>query len=95
MFPQCKGNIAIEGSFFVVRAFIIYPTCIDPSDKHNNLQKGYVQPFQNHAKCPQGIPLHGNKVSHAFNHTRMGVFVKNIRKRRKKILHDLGCRSAM
>jgi hypothetical protein len=36
--------------------------------------------FQNYAKCPQGIPLRGNEVSDTFNHTRMGVFMKNMRK---------------
>jgi hypothetical protein len=27
----------------IIFSFIIYPTCIDPSDKHNNLQMTYVQ----------------------------------------------------
>jgi hypothetical protein len=49
------------------------------------------KPFQNHAKCAQGILLHGN----AFNHTWMGVFMKNMQKYMKEISHDLGCRSAV
>jgi hypothetical protein len=53
------------------------------------------KPFQNHAKCPQGIPLRGNEVTDAFNRTRMGVFMKNMRKCTKEISHDLGCRSAV
>jgi hypothetical protein len=70
----------------------IYPTCIDPS---NTTKKYMFKPFQNHAKCLQGIPLHGNEVSDAFNHTQMGVFMKNMRKCTKEISHDLGCRSAV
>jgi hypothetical protein len=53
------------------------------------------KPFQNDTKCHQGIPLRGNEVSNAFNHTRMGVFMKNMRKYTKEISHDLGCRSAV
>jgi hypothetical protein len=57
--------------------------------------KNTCKPFQNHAKYAQGIPLRGNEVSDAFNHTRIGVFMKNIRKCTKEISHDLGCRSAV
>jgi hypothetical protein len=54
-------------------------------------KKNTCKPFQNHAKCAQGIPLRGNEVSNAFNHTRMDVFMKNIRKKcTKEISHDLG-----
>jgi hypothetical protein len=32
--------------------------------------------------CPaQGIPLRGNEVSDAINHTRVGVFMKKARKK--------------
>jgi hypothetical protein len=58
-------------------------------------KKYTCKPFQNHAKCPQGIPLRGNEVSDTFNHTRMGVYMKNMRKCTKEISHDLGCRSAV
>jgi hypothetical protein len=78
-----------------VKYFIIYPTCINPSDKQQFAKKYTCKPFQNHAKCPQGIPLYGNEVSDAFNHTRMGVFMKNMWKCTKEISHDLGCRSAV
>jgi hypothetical protein len=57
-------------------------------------KKIYVQTLQNHARCPQGIPC-GNEVSDTFNHIRMGVFMKNMRKCSKEISHDLGCRSAI
>jgi hypothetical protein len=54
-----KKNIlfsnAQSDSFRGVGSLIIYPTCIDPLDKHNNLKKIYVQTLQNHATCPQGI----------------------------------------
>jgi hypothetical protein len=40
---------------YIQKGIIIYPTCIDRSDKHNNLQINTCKPFQNHAKCPQGF----------------------------------------
>jgi hypothetical protein len=79
--------------------FIIYPTCIDPSDKHKNLHKKKCKPFQNHAKCSQGILLHGNEVSDAFNHTLDGCFyekyakmherIRNIARPRRPICHAI------
>jgi hypothetical protein len=54
-------------------------------------KKYTCKPFQNHAKCPQGIPLRGNEVSNAFNQTRMGDFMKNMRKCTQEISHNLGC----
>jgi hypothetical protein len=85
------GNLFLNRSYRKI-SFIIYPACIDPSDKHNNLQKIYVQTLP---RCPQEIPLGGNEVSNVFYHTRMGVFMKNMRKCTKEISHDLGCRSAV
>jgi hypothetical protein len=73
-----------EGNIWIIN-IIIYPTCIDPSDKHNNLQKKMCKPFQNHAKFAQGILMCGIEVSDALNHTRMGVFMKNIARPRMPI----------
>jgi hypothetical protein len=72
---NCPAVFYSESMKILQTDFIIYPTgiCIDLSDKHNNLQKQYVQ------TC----------------HTRMGVFMKNMRKCMKEISHDLGCRSAV
>jgi hypothetical protein len=82
-------TVSVKGC--VLHLIIIYPTCIDPSI----CKKCTCKPFQIHAKCPQGIPVRGNEVSDAFNHTRMGVFMKNMLKCTKEISHDLGCRSAV
>jgi hypothetical protein len=69
--------------------FIIYPTCIDLSDKQQFAKK-YMQTLPKSCKvqCAQGILLCGNEVSHAFIQTWMGVFMKNMRKCSKEILHD-------
>jgi hypothetical protein len=67
-------------------------SCILNYEFHDHYHVPYTsKPFQYHAKCPQGIPLRGNEVSDSFNHTRMGVFMKNMRKCTKEISHDLGC----